>query len=1196
MLKQVKRNATAAWCPVQDGKNYLALGTVAGSIGDFSTDTALEVVSLQTNDSQDLSMPTVGNIEVGSKFHSLAWGQSPNASYSLGLIAGGMEDGSLSLWDPSKLVANNKEAAVVSSTTKHSGPVRSLDFNPLQSSLLVTAGSNSEIFIWDLTNPAQPKAFKPGAQVQHHTDIYSVMWNKKVQHILASASYNGLTVVWDLKAKKQVLSFADPSRQYRCKSIAWHPKEALQIATASEEDDYPLIQLWDLRNAYSPAAVFKGHTKGVWSLSWSGIEPNLLLSSGKDNELFCWNTSTAQLQCVVETTTGWNSNIQWSPTQPAILSTCSLQGQVKIFGLHDPTRKVTRGSHSDDQIDYSRPPQWMKRPVSAAFGFGGKLFAFGSGHDRVLNVHNVTTNPSLIERARRLQRALKEDEHKEFCDEKVQSSENEQERAVWSYLRVLFESTRAELLAHLGYDPESTNAQVLAYLDTLKNTEEKEESDKEKEEEPGSPSESNQNKEGPEHSEISETKNEEEDVSGLFGNDEAPSNLFGNGQHTEEENAFASMQHQQDESDPFAQIGQQHAANLKAQEQEAKQQKPSPSASLAAMVALLSKNTKPIKFDTEAEGTESMITRSLIVGSFESAVNICVKSGRMADALVLAACGGPDLWAKTQEIFFSKNQLPFMRLISSIVKNELQNLVAQTELSSWKATLAILCTYAKSEEFPVLCDLLASRLDDAGRHDSAVLCYICAGNVDKTVEAWSRASATSEKDKEKENEEGPVDRDQQLLELLEKVSIFRKAIDNNELSETLAEKYSQCAEILADQGSLDTALSYLLLLNEQKSISKKGQFLLDRVYYALPERPQDIKPPVTPFETSSVHEFAPSAQQAATAAAASSSAYGRPAAPIGGQSDAFFNAAGFAQGGPSAGPFGAQQQRFPPAPSAPSPFPPQQPQQGGLSPFPPQPQQQGGGFSPFSPQPQPPFMPAAQDSMGPTGMSLPSPGRTPAAGPFPPSSPSFAPAAPVGGAPSFTPAALGGPHPSSPPTFSSQPPPHSVPPLQPQPQPQPIGGGFGGAMGGSIPSSGGAQQPSPSGSFRSPPGSTGASIPPSAAAAAHVPAGKPSEKGQAIVAKLQAALESCAGRVASDARKTRALTDAKGRLQELFSKLNNNEYSAELEDILFTFATALESGDRNQAQDVHKGVLTKNHWGDLGARVMIGLKRLVETY
>ena len=45
--------------------------------------------------------------------------------------------------------------------------------------------------------------------------------------------------------------------------------------------------LWDLRNARAPEKILTGHDKGVLSLSWCKKDPDLLLSSGKDNKTIC---------------------------------------------------------------------------------------------------------------------------------------------------------------------------------------------------------------------------------------------------------------------------------------------------------------------------------------------------------------------------------------------------------------------------------------------------------------------------------------------------------------------------------------------------------------------------------------------------------------------------------------------------------------------------------------------------------------------------------------------------------------------------------------------------------------------------------------------------------------------------------------------------------------------------------------------
>jgi protein transport protein SEC31 len=50
--------------------------------------------------------------------------------------------------------------------------------------------------------------------------------------------------------------------------------------------------------------------------------------------------------------------------------------------------------------------------------------------------------------------------------------------------------------------------------------------------------------------------------------------------------------------------------------------------------------------------------------------------------------------------------------------------------------------YARSEDWTVLSDALAARLDAANETHSATLCYICSGNIEKAAEIWSRSLQT----------------------------------------------------------------------------------------------------------------------------------------------------------------------------------------------------------------------------------------------------------------------------------------------------------------------------------------------------------------------------------------------------------------------------------------------------------------------
>lgn len=53
--------------------------------------------------------------------------------------------------------------------------------------------------------------------------------------------------------------------------VTWNPQVATQLCLASEEDHYPVIQLWDLRFATSPVKIFEGHEKLVLQLFSFGM-------------------------------------------------------------------------------------------------------------------------------------------------------------------------------------------------------------------------------------------------------------------------------------------------------------------------------------------------------------------------------------------------------------------------------------------------------------------------------------------------------------------------------------------------------------------------------------------------------------------------------------------------------------------------------------------------------------------------------------------------------------------------------------------------------------------------------------------------------------------------------------------------------------------------------------------------------------
>ncbi|XP_023369161.1 protein transport protein Sec31A isoform X8 [Otolemur garnettii] len=769
-LKEVDRTAMQAWSPAQNHPIYLATGTSAQQLdATFSTNASLEIFELDLSD-PSLDMKSCATFSSSHRYHKLIWGpykMDSKGDVSGVLIAGG-ENGNIILYDPSKIIAGDKEV-VIAQNDKHTGPVRALDVNIFQTNLVASGANESEIYIWDLNNFATPMT--PGAKTQPPEDISCIAWNRQVQHILASASPSGRATVWDLRKNEPIIKVSDHSNRMHCSGLAWHPDVATQMVLASEDDRLPVVQMWDLRFASSPLRVLENHARGILAIAWSMADPELLLSCGKDAKILCSNPNTGEVLYELPTNTQWCFDIQWCPRNPAVLSAASFDGRVSVYSIMGGStdglrqKQVDKLSSSFGNLDpfgtgqplpplqipqqaaqhsvvlpLKKPPKWVRRPVGASFSFGGKLVTFENvkvqsqqgpeqqqqQQHRVL-VSQVVTEKEFLSRSDQLQQVVQSQGYIAYCQKKIDASQIEFEKNVWSFLKVNFEDdSRGKYLELLGYRKEDLGKKIALALNkadgadvALKDSDQVAQSDGE------------------------EIHAAEEQLLGECIKEEKPESEF------------------------------------------------LPSA----------RGTFNISISGDIDG---LITQALLTGNFESAVDLCLHDNRMADAIILAIAGGQELLAQTQKKYFAKSQSKITRLITAVVMKNWKEIVESCDLKNWREALAAVLTYAKPDEFSALCDLLGTRLESEGDsllQSQACLCYICAGNVEKLVACWTKAQDGSH----------PLS----LQDLIEKVVILRKAVqltqasDANAVGVLLAEKMSQYASLLAAQGSIAAALAFL---------------------------------------------------------------------------------------------------------------------------------------------------------------------------------------------------------------------------------------------------------------------------------------------------------------------------------------------------------------------------------------------------
>ncbi|XWS77372.1 hypothetical protein CRYUN_Cryun01aG0255700 [Craigia yunnanensis] len=803
-IKGVNRSASVALAP---DAPYMAAGTMAGAVDlSFSSSANLEIFKFDFQN-DDRVLPVVGECPSSERFNRLAWGKNGSGSdeFSLGLIAGGLLDGKIDLWNPLTLIGSeSNEQALVGHLSRHRGPVRGLEFNTIAPNLLASGADDGEICIWDLTAPAQPSHFPPlrGSGSAAQGEISFLSWNSKVQHILASTSYNGTTVVWDLKKQKPVISFADSIRR-RCSVLQWHPDVATQLVVASDEDGSPTLRLWDMRNIMSPVKEFVGHTKGVIAMAWCPYDSSYLLTCAKDNRTICWDTVTGEIVCELPAGTNWNFDVHWYPKIPGVISASSFDGKIGMYNIEGCSRySVGEGDFGAVSL---RAPKWYKRPVGASFGFGGKVVSFrprvsglGTSASSEVFVHNLVTEESLVSRSSEFESAVQNGERpslRVLCEKKSQESESQDDRETWGFLKVMFEddgTARTKLLVHLGFSlPAEEKDTVQDDLSQSVNDITLEDKGAEK------------------------VAYEGEKEATLFATDNGE-DFFNNLPSPKADTPISTSENN------FAVESIVPSTDLIPQESDRLEESADPS------------------FD-------DAVQRDLVVGDYKGAVAQCIAANKMTDALVIAHVGGASLWESTRDQYLKMSRSPYLKVVSAMVNNDLMSLVNTRPLKFWKETLALLCTFAQREEWTVLCDTLASKLMVAGNTLAATLCYICAGNIDKTVEIWSRCLTTEHDGK------SYVDL---LQDLMEKTIVLALATGQKRFSASLCKLVEKYAEILASQGLLTTAMEYLKLLGSDE-LSPELVILKDRI--ALSTEPEkETKSAVENSHPTSVPVFEPS--------------------------------------------------------------------------------------------------------------------------------------------------------------------------------------------------------------------------------------------------------------------------------------------------------------------------------------------------
>ena len=780
-VREIPRTATFTWSPEPRGQ-YIATGTKAGAVDEgFSNDTQLEVWDLLPDRARSPDDPQpLASISTDSRFNDIAWTKEKSV-HGNGVVAGGLENGSLDLWDADKLIRQNANP-FISRTMKHSGSIKALQFNSFRSELLATVGVKGELFISDINNAGSP--FRMGNAVARADDFECLDWNKRTSHIMVTGSSGGIITVWDIKNKRESLTLNNIGRKL-VSAVAWDPFKTTRLVTAVPSDSDPVILVWDLRNANAPERTLQGHDGGVLSLSWCQQDGDLLLSCGKDNRNICWNPQTGESSGEFPVVTNWTFQTRFNPQNPHLIATASFDGKILVNSIqdtqtNDETPATAPRQQADDEdffnkaqtraqgtkFSLKKAPRWLRRPCGASFAFGGKVASFKISateptRQSVVRISTFAIDDSLVSATESFETSLKHGDYASICESNIKRLSGLSDTVDWRIMKLLMsEDRRKSFVEFLGMAQEP----------------------------PASHQGDDTSPRGSQSDDATATKKDgaaaksrlstffDEDVD----TDSFPSDLAAN------KNARAS---------------------------------------------------NPFRLYTGSESASNKnITQSLLLGKFDHALEVCISEDRMADAFMIATCGGQACIKRAQEAYLSqKDPSPnYLRLLAAVANKNLWDLVYNTNLSNWKEIMVAVCTYASPNEFSDLCEVLGDRLTELDLNedtshvsrDDATLCYMAGTKLQKVVDIW--LSDLREKERSSLREDQVVSRfslhARLLQDFIEKVTVFREVTtykdeqldrSSNWNLVALYEKYIEYADIAAAHGQLQIAKRFLDLLPSQ---------------------------------------------------------------------------------------------------------------------------------------------------------------------------------------------------------------------------------------------------------------------------------------------------------------------------------------------------------------------------------------------
>ena len=202
----------------------------------------------------------------------------------------------------------------------HGSSVRTVAYSPVDSSLVASAGDNSEIKLWNLRNGT-------ATTLGHHTDTINSIAFSPDGRLLASGGDDYVLKIWNVPRKQHIatLDHVTDRTISQVKAVTFSPNGEM-IATGGRH-----AKLWNART-HNEIATFT-HDEWVWAVSFS--TDGKLLATGDDNgQVNVWNLQSRRTVAQFQADSNAVYAVQFSPDDQ-ILACAGYDGSVKLWKVQN---------------------------------------------------------------------------------------------------------------------------------------------------------------------------------------------------------------------------------------------------------------------------------------------------------------------------------------------------------------------------------------------------------------------------------------------------------------------------------------------------------------------------------------------------------------------------------------------------------------------------------------------------------------------------------------------------------------------------------------------------------------------------------------------------------------------------------------------------------------------------------------------